>query len=208
MENLEESVELSRSCYYTMLRSIVETLPRESTGDLLGRKLNEHFICVNSYPIQTANRKPKSVVYNDEKAVKRVRNLNRIVNSLGGLGTYLLGGYHSHVQRKDETIERILSHNDIKHASQELNEQKKHYWIEIILNIKEKKYQEQNQTGEFVTEHKRKLRVILRDTLNHAYEITISAYKVTNPKKPKIRELKVRKKQKPNSNPNTQSRTH
>lgn len=192
MKRLEETVELTGSSYYTMLRSVIETIPRESSGDLLGRKLNKDYICINAYPIQTAKRKPNSVRYDDYEAVKRVRALNKAVNILGGLGTYLLGGYHSHVC-KNGNVESVLSEGDIKHIKDELDELSKNYWIEITLNIRERKYQKPKKTGEFVIRYPRKLRVILRDEERHGYDITFAAYKVTNLKKPRIKELKVRR---------------
>ncbi len=190
LEETVESVELAGSAYYNMLRSIIETIPRESMGDLLGRKFNNEYICINAYPMQTANRKLGSVNYDesDEKAVDRVRSVNKTSNRLGGLGTYLIGGYHSHINSTNK-----LSDSDIKHIIAELDELKKDYWIEITLALKEKRYPNPKQTGEFVKEYARKLRVTLRDTQNHGYDITISAYKVTNPKKPRVKELKVRR---------------
>lgn len=198
MKALEETVELSGSCYYTMLRSVIEPLEpgksNESVGDLLGRKLREDFICVNAYPWITAKRKPSGALYYDE-AAQRIRRLNQAVNTLGGLGTYLLGGYHSHYFKNGEILNHGLSHRDINHrVIPEMKEQNKNYWIEIILNIKERKYKKEKQTGEFITEYPRKMRVILRDTPNHGYDVTISTFKATNAEKIKIKELKVRRK--------------
>lgn len=197
MKKLEETVELSESCYYTMLRSVIEPLepgkPKESVGDLLGKKLRENFVCKNAYPWITAKRKPRSVMYYDN-AAKRIRRLNQVINTLGGLGTYVIGGYHSHYFTNDEILNHGLSDWDINHRIiPEMGEQNKDYWIELILNIRERKYKKSKPTGEFVIQYSRKLRVILRDAEKHCYDITFSAYKVTNLKKPRIKELNLRR---------------
>ncbi len=201
--NLEETVELAGSCYYTMVRSAVEIFPRETTGDLLGKKIKNVYLMLNAYPFQTAKRKFTEVSYGNNKAVKRVRNLDQSINKLRGLGTNLLGQYHSHTPDlknkniKGRYIKTKLSKSDVGFIKDELDELNKSYWIELTLNIKDKKYKRQQEKGESHLAYKRntkKLEVKIIDTKFHGYNIIISAYRVTlKDEKVDVKELTVKR---------------
>lgn len=198
MKPLEETIELSGACFYTMLRSVIEPLdskkPKESAGDLLGRKNQYEYFCINAYPWLNAQGKTGSITYDMDEKADRIRRFNRAVNKKGGLGTYVIGGYHSHYYHPTEIANHGLSNTDIYEGIlPEMKKLNRPYWIEITLSIKEREYRNAKKTGETIKELKKKLLVIVTDTPNHEYRITISGYKVTDSKKPKIRELKVKK---------------
>lgn len=201
MKKLEERVELAGSCYYNMIRSLVESYSRESTGDLIGKKHKNRFIMLNSYPILTAKRKPTEVSYENKEAINRLKRMDKALNKLGGLGNRTIGGYHCHFYKEDE-IREGLKKGDREFIKDELSESKRKYWIEVLLTAKARKYEKPKETGEFFIAYKKKLRVILRDIPFHAYDIIISAYKVDE--NSRIKELKVcqrKVKVKPNSSP-------
>lgn len=195
--DLEEKVELSGSCYYNMLRSIIETFPRESTGDLLGKKNKNLYLMINSYPIQTSERKYTKVYYGNSQAIKRIRRLNKAVNKLRGLGTNLLGGYHSHtINGLNKINMNTLGRGDKDFIEGELKELKKDYWIEILLNISSKNYSRKQKRGEYVKYRNGKLDIRIVDEEFHRYNITLSAYKLiknNNGEGLKVKKLKVRR---------------
>jgi len=193
--DLEEKVLLCGSCYYNMLRSVIEPLSivsKESGGDLIGRKNRNSFILINAYPLLTYKRKPKSVEYKNNTAIERLRRLDRAVNKLGGLGTRILGEYHSHVYKRDEERQRGLSKADVDFISDEIKKLGVKYWIELVLTIKTKEYRRTEEVGEFFIPYKNKLRVILRDTPNHGYDIVMGVYKVEKEPRLRVKELKVK----------------
>lgn len=193
MKSLEETLEITGSCYYNILRSVVELLPIEGSGDIVGKRNLTTHIAINSYPIQTATRKPSSVEYGDEKALKRVRDFNKAVNYKGGLGTYLLGGYHSHVRHKREKINNGLSKTDLNYIEGELTDLKMNYWIEIVLNVKKRKPQKNKKPAYSLVEYPRKLKAIISLNPKEKYEIHFSAYKVTRRAgKIRVKELKIK----------------
>lgn len=85
--DLEERALLCGSCYYNMLRSVIEPLSRvsrESGGDLIGRKNKDSFILINAYPLLSYKRKPTSLDHKNNTAIERLRRLDKAVNKLEG----------------------------------------------------------------------------------------------------------------------------
>jgi proteasome lid subunit RPN8/RPN11 len=173
METLEGTVDLKANCYYNMLRSVIETFPRESTGDLIGKKNRDYFTMSNAYPIQTSQRKPTQVTYGNNQARKRLINFNHAVD-LGGLWPRVIGGYHSH----PNGIMAKLGDSDLEFIQEEMEMLKRKYWIEIILLIKSIDYSRPREIGEFLREQNSHLKLVMVDTPNHAYHITLFTYKV------------------------------
>lgn len=103
-----------------------------------------------------------------------------------------MGEYHSHIYKRDEERQRGLSKADVDFISGRIEELGVKYWIEMVLTIKTKDYEENQEVGEFFVQYKNKLRVILRDTPRHAYDIVMGAYKVEKNLRLRTRELKVK----------------
>lgn len=189
MKKLEGIVEMAGGCYYNMIRSIVEAGPREVLGDLIGKKYKGNFILINAYPFLTAELKPTEAFYGNEAARERLRELNKALNKLGGLGYSIVGQYHSHIYKVLEERENGFGKKDIDFFVDEMEKLKRKESVQIILTVKSKEYTRKYPTGEFITKYPKKLRLILRNNTFHCYDISISAFRLSKDKK--LKELKV-----------------
>jgi hypothetical protein len=176
-----KQIDLCGSCYYNMIRTVVESYPKESTGYLYGEQIRNKIILYNAHPIQTAIRGLKSVAYANGAAIQRLRKLDKAV------GAFLRGGYHSHP--KDES--GYLTKGDLNFIEDEMDELNRESWIEIILRVNTIDYSRHNEVGEFFQDHTNKLSTIIRDDPLHGYKITLSAFKIDEDQK--VQELQIKR---------------
>lgn len=191
MPNKIKLIELAGSCYYNMLRTVVEESPREPTGYLYGIKERGKIIVVNAYPIQTAKRNPTSVSYGNGAAIERLRKLDKVILSNAKSGTSIIGGYHGHgpetmnklTKEKDEDLDFI--------RTEEMTPRGLESWIEIILKVEQKEYQRAMQLGEFIRQKNKRIETRIQDEPYHSYRITLSAHLIN--KDMKVKEIKIKK---------------
>jgi proteasome lid subunit RPN8/RPN11 len=85
-------VYLSENAFIDLLLSSAEVYKRECLGFLLGYRLEDRYIVEHAFTVQTANRKPKGVIYNNKNHKKILPILARF-NKL-----QKIGDFHSHTQ--------------------------------------------------------------------------------------------------------------
>ena len=202
---LIQKVELSGSCYYNMIRSIVESWKKEAAGYLFGRFEGRKAIMINAYPLLTTKRTKNYVSYDiKHKPIRRLRSLDKAISRNGDSDTGLIGGFHSHIVEKGYETRPLndLSKEDKNFIIDEMreldNKDEEEFcntWIEIILRINARKYS-RREIGETITEFDRKLGITIRDSVDHGYRMVITGYRLTRDnertKKVKASELKVR----------------
>lgn len=186
----QKTLAITENCYHNLLRTAIESLPHEPTGYIYGIEKSKGYLLYNAYPILTAIRKKAEVQYGDEKAIERLRKLDRIVVLKKSLKTPVQGGYHSHPGKE---FSHMLSHQDINFIRQEMEELNIEKWIEIVLRIESLDYKKSMRIGEFIKKDAHKLQVIIRDHVLHGYKITLAGYEIT-PKR--IKALKLIKNKK------------
>jgi hypothetical protein len=189
--NQPKTLELAGSAYYNMLRSCIESWPREVQGDLFGKnqRADDGFQILNAYPIITSKRKRESVSYGNNAAVLRLRRLDEAVSGIDDLSkTSFIGEYHSHTTGEG-CRPNVLSDNDLHFVHDEMKVWGKEKWIEILLEIRERKYRKNTALGQRAREYKKKMGVLLRDDLDHGYAITISGFLIDDDMR--LQELKV-----------------
>ncbi len=183
-------VELAGAAYYNIVRSAVEVKSRETAGNLFGNVYGKTIMVVNAYPIQTAERKPSSVTYNDDGAIARLKALERVIDSNGSRTRYI-GGYHSHPVRgfvKELTVE------DRCFVNGELEESIRAYWLEILLNIEGERYKDRTRISERVRQDAKALDTHFVYKPYHGHHVSIRAFLVNA--KGDTKQLKVTKRKK------------
>ncbi len=192
--SLIEKIEIAGSCFHNMMRTVIESYRLEQTGFLIGQMSNNKAVLYNAYPITTSKRKPSSVYYGDEKAIERLKRYEIAVSLKEG-EISLLGGYHSHIVKKeDKNTERRselneLSDDDLDYIREDMRSIGAVSWIEIILRLEEKAYSSRD-VGLYLTHHKKKMGLTIMDfPLNHingrnGYRIVLSGYLIE--KRPEI----------------------
>lgn len=181
-------VKLAKSGFYNLLRTGIESFPREATGHLYGERIGRSLVIHNSYPLQTATRKPTEVFYGNCAAVKRLKRLDEAT------GNYLVGGFHSHIKcENDEKPLLRLSKSDISFIEDDMKAFGFSSWLEIVLRLKTLDYSNPKPLCLELSEQKKKLNVTIADTLNHSYQAVLCAYLLLRVKgKTRIKELKIR----------------
>jgi proteasome lid subunit RPN8/RPN11 len=177
MSEPELVVEIAGSCYYNILRSVVEVWPREVIGDLIGKRIRDRFILVNAYPWQTAVRKPTEAFHGNYAARRRVVEVMKAVNRRGGLGFSIIGYFHSHVFTPREKRWSLLGKtHDRAFFSDDMRQVNRNESVVIIASVRAKRYKKRQRPGEYISEYKKSLRVLLRDKPYHGYDIILSAF--------------------------------
>lgn len=184
-------IKLAGSCYYNMLRTIVEESPREPTGYLYGIRQNRKVILFNAFPIQTAVRKPTEVSYGNGAAIERLRKLDEVTCSNTKSGTSLIGGYHGHGSEALNKLTREKNGDLDFIKTEEMDKRSLDSWIEIILQIEQKEYQRKMKLGEFIREREKRIETRIQDEPYHSYRITLSAHLID--KNMRVKEIKLRK---------------
>ncbi|MDP1695765.1 MAG: hypothetical protein Q8L29_02550 [archaeon] len=183
-------LELTKSGLYNLLRTGIESTPREATGQLYGgEQRNGSLIIHNSYPLQTATRKPTEVSYGNGEAVKRLKRLDEAT------GDYLIGGFHTHIKNDGEEKPCLkLSSSDIEFIETDMDNFKISNWVEIILRLKSLNFQYPQKTNILIKENPKKLIARIVDSPNHGYQAILCAYSLIRENgKTKISELKVKR---------------
>lgn len=85
-------VYLAENAFVDILLSSAEVYKRECLGFLLGYKLEDRFVVEHAFSVQTANRRHKTVVFNE----KNQKKIEPILRRLGKL--QIVGDFHSHTQ--------------------------------------------------------------------------------------------------------------
>ncbi len=183
-----KDVKLTKSGLYNILRAGIESIPREATGQLYGAQRNGSLIVCNSYPLQTAMRKPTEVSYGNGEAVKRLKRLDEAT------GNYLIGGFHTHI--KDDGEEKPclkLSPGDIDFIETDMDNFKISQWVEIVLRLKSLNFQHLKREACLkIRENPKKLIARIVDSPNHGYQAILCAYFLSRANgKTEITELKV-----------------
>ncbi len=189
------SVKLNESSYYTMIRSVIESWPKEVMGEIYGKEKNGVFFISNAYQFVTAARKPTSVSYGNYEAVSRLRSLDELVKRKKYFRNKIVGGFHSHViNRSNRELPRSkqnsLSTEDLEFIKHEMASAGASEWIEVLIRIERKEYSSKNGTGKSVIHLAKKMKILLKDKPTEGYDITFSAFYID--KNMKVRELKVR----------------
>ena len=77
--SLEEVVEMSGACWENIKRNIIEKdnerdfrRAKEAIGDLIGRKVGNKYIIINSYPWVSAKTTSKGTYFGEESARRRI----------------------------------------------------------------------------------------------------------------------------------------
>lgn len=188
------SIKLSESCYYTILRSVIESWPREVMGEIYGKK-ESHVKASHAYQFVTAERKPTYVSYGNNEAINRLRRLDHVISRDKYLKNKLIGGFHSHViTRSNRGLHRrdqnSLSKEDLEFIRQELEMSGKEEWIEVLIRVEKKDYSTPAKEGKKVTFLGKKMKIIIRDRPLEGYELTFSAFHIS--KDMKVSEIKIR----------------
>lgn len=99
---------LSENAFMDLLLSASEVFKRESLGYLLGYRLEDRFIIEHAFPLQSAKRKPREVVFHHRNNKK----IQPILSKFEKL--QIIGDFHSHTQFGDIKGLPIPSPEDIK----------------------------------------------------------------------------------------------
>ena len=192
------TVEISSSCYYTILRAVIEGWPKEVLGDLIGKKSKEHFLLIDAYHYLTATRKNTYTYWGNNAARKRVVDVARTINTMGGLGNSIMGSFHSHVIGRDEGRASFLSPNDLEFFGEEMFTIGRKEAVAIVASLKIVDYKYPQTPGEYAIECKKSLRTVIKSRENpwRGYDIIISAFVIflLGNKKPIKAEIRRRKK--------------
>ena len=167
-------VELAGTAYYNMIRSAVEVKSRETAGNIFGNVCGKTIRVINACPIQTAERKPSSVTYNDDLAIARLKALEHVIDS-NGSRTRFIGGYHSHPVKG---FVKKLTVEDRRFANGELEESLKAYWLEILLNIEGERYKDRTRISELVYQDAKALDTHFAYKPYRGYHLSIRAFLV------------------------------
>ncbi|MEK6934871.1 MAG: hypothetical protein AABW46_03260 [Nanoarchaeota archaeon] len=176
---LDRLVVINNNALYNMTRSVVGSTGREVLGDLIGKKYRGNYLLDNAYTPPSIVREPMSVHYGDDGDRERVRQLYRTTNSLGGLGTTVVGMFHSQIYKEDEIRSHGLSESDIEFFIDEMGKLDRKDSAQLTLGVREKTYKNPGGTGKRIIQYPKKLRVLLRLEPRLEFDISIAAYKLT-----------------------------
>jgi proteasome lid subunit RPN8/RPN11 len=174
---------LKPQCVDVLVASAVEVFPRETNGLLIGKKAyimqrtrKKPVIATEfAYPLQTEERKPSSVSHANFSALTRLLSVISVMNK------NLIGGFHSHPYPRGHTL---LTKSDVDFISEELERTEKHAgqpmnkWIELVMSVKKKDYENLIQPGKQLYNHNRRIRVVVRTEKYTGFDIKIAGYLV------------------------------
>jgi proteasome lid subunit RPN8/RPN11 len=121
--------------FSNILTSCIEVYPRETIGLLAGEITSRRIILKLAYPVQMARRRKSYIILKSEK------NFRRTIRILDSLGLEFFGFYHSHPEGK-----AIPSETDLIHSIDQLIEfEEKRPLLELIVEIKQKKYRRKHK---------------------------------------------------------------
>lgn len=183
IQNSLENIILTENSLFNMVRSVVETYPKESMGFSWGYPHEDSLILTNSFPVQTAKRAASNVSYSDMGIAKRLRNLDFSISSKGNSDFLLVGGYHSHPG--PSKIYGLLSKGDLGFIEEEIENYFLDFWIENLLTIKDIEYKKRVKTGYQLTKKGRDILMTIRTQPKLAYKISVKSFLVDMEGKPK-----------------------
>ena len=178
MGNIDKLV-LSDSAYRTILRTVVESGPREPIGYLFGKKEGQSYYCLSAYPILNSKRKPTSVEKTNASACERIRWLQLSLYMSGMAEGGVIGGYHSHPITSFDNPRKYTgpSRSDFKHAKEESNSWSLDSWLEVIVKLSRRKKYSIPRTKIF--HGKRKFGMDIQVSPDETYHLLWSAYLIT-----------------------------
>ena len=138
-----KNVYLGAGVFCSLLTSCVEVYPKETIGLLGGYQTPKKNILIMAYPMQQAKRKKYSVEIADRKTQDRTL---RIFNSLG---IEFYGFYHSHI----DSMARPSQTDLLSTVEEILRLKKKSSMLELIINIKRKKYKRKQRPDFQIHDH-------------------------------------------------------
>ncbi|MCP8317943.1 MAG: hypothetical protein H3Z51_13940 [archaeon] len=141
----------------------------------LGRKRQRALFTIAIYQLQTAEATSSSWGPGNLRAYERVQG------SIGGMNFKVAGGYHSHPEDDPELSE---DDGDVEYAVDAIKDlqrkgirtAKESRWLEIVVSVKKKLYQQTYERDFRLTNLKRKIRCTLRMGSNIGYDLTLGAY--------------------------------
>jgi len=177
---MSKVIYLSENGLPVLVASSLETPYKEVGGFLIGKK-EKRFIkgkrrtCLtidSVYPVMTSKSDKNSWNPGNLAAY------NRIIDTINALGLNIVGEYHSHIEGL-----AALSKEDKEYIIEEVKDFKKKgmkikNWIEIVLNINEKEYENKQTQKSSCTYLKNKIKYNLKGIKDPyiGYEITIATY--------------------------------
>lgn len=127
---------ISSAAYQSLMVSATEVYPRETDGVIVGR-VDDHgnYHVTHAHPYQTAHRLFESVDQGNQRAVHRMNNLLTALNGHPER-PHIIGGYHSHPQRKVR-MRVAPSKDDLKEVQETLLPRHKSLdrWLELIVRV-------------------------------------------------------------------------
>ncbi|MBM4128771.1 MAG: hypothetical protein FJ243_01485, partial [Nitrospira sp.] len=126
----------SENAFIDLLLSSAEVYKKECLGFLLGYRLEDRFIVEHAFPVQTANRKHRGVVYN----FKNHKKIEPILERFGKL--QIIGDFHSHTQFGPTKGLPIPSEEDIREMAHG-----RIYLIVAINNNEKTMHWDENRDG-------------------------------------------------------------
>lgn len=177
---MQKNVFLTESCMATLITSCLETPSEETGGFLIGKKEKrliggERTPCLTvdaAYPVQTRR---------SGKGYWRPGNwaaYSRTIGTIKAMKFDIVGEYHSHVEDVPELSESDLEFIESELARFDRKGVKVHDWIEMVLNIKKKEYENEKTPKCNWTQFPKKTRCNIRGIRNKkvGYTITFAAY--------------------------------
>ncbi len=167
-------VKLGESHYYSLIRSAIESWPKEVMGEVYGKTHSSILKATNIYEFVTARRRPTSVSYGNNEAMKRLRRLDDVITRNKYLKSRLVGGFHTHViNRSNRTLTRkqqnTLSKEDLEFIKDEMAIAGLVEWIEILVRIEKKTYISPKKPSKTLTYRGKKMRIALVDLPHSGY---------------------------------------
>lgn len=204
MKTIDGFVDISESSIKNIMRNIVDQnriYPKkeqmESIGDLIGRRIGNRYIIINSYPWQNAETDTDKATYFDWWSRKETLLIDRGLRERGFHKNHVIGQYHTHIAVPDEQREAGLSEEDAEGGDVPvfkglmrvlgLNDS-----IQIVGSVRTKNYKHSQETNEKVIEYPYKLRIIWKRG-KVGYDVILNAFRLPIHGNPMLLPLKQRK---------------
>jgi len=142
-----EYIVMELECLGSVITSAIEVYPKETKGFLLDNYTeligsgNVGIIDIGgAYPSQTDRRRRDSLTEDGTASSRVVKSLNISGN--------VIGKYHSHPYSGREKLNvPFINDSDIDYALEGMKEWDMERWLEVILSIKKRRYEEEGNDG-------------------------------------------------------------
>jgi len=179
--NEDKPVVITESCLAVLVASCLETPSKETGGFLIGREEENRLIygqrmdCLRldtAYPVQT---KKSGRGY---WKLGNLRAYNRIIDAIKSMGFDLVGEYHSHIDNSAELSDDDKKFIEIEYRRLESKGIEISNWVEMVLNVNEKKYERRQARNYSCSPLKNRIKIITKGVrdLYMGYSITIATY--------------------------------